>query len=160
MCLSAKLSLLDLVPPDWLGLCPAMIAAAVLRGWSRANSARIQLPVLRSAMQLTARALPTPAASPRPRGCSTMPAWVIPSQAAAGTVMPCLFCDGAARGNPGQGAAGAILFSPGGLAVLAFEHKRLGDAVTNNAAEYRVGPSPPQERQPQHLSVYRLLPSG
>jgi len=52
--------------------------------------------------------------------------------------MPCLFCDGAARGNPGAGGAGAILFSPGGLSVLAYQHRRLGDSVTNNAAEYEV----------------------
>ena len=76
------------------------------------------------------------------RQSSNMPSWVVPSTAAANTVVPCLFCDGASRGNPGVGGAGAIIFSPGGLSVLAFQHQRLGDSVTNNAAEYEVSSSP------------------
>ena len=56
-------------------------------------------------------------------------------------VNPCtalLLTDGAARGNPGPGGAGAFLTTAGGGRVAAFAHQKIGDSVTNNAAEYEV----------------------
>ena len=48
-----------------------------------------------------------------------------------------IFTDGAARGNPGKGGAGAVCFSPDNESI--FEKKEyLGDFVTNNVAEYRA----------------------
>src|SRR5207247_8612836 len=46
-----------------------------------------------------------------------------------------LRCDGAARGNPGPGAAAYVLFDPSGSEVDA-RGEYLG-SVTNNVAEYR-----------------------
>ena len=71
---------------------------------------------------------------------SGWPAWataVLPIPPADGTV-PMLFCDGAARGNPGPGGAGAFLVDGDGAGVLAFQHCVVGETVTNNAAEYEV----------------------
>jgi ribonuclease HI len=47
-----------------------------------------------------------------------------------------LRCDGGARGNPGPGAAGYVLYSPDGREVEA-KGEYLGH-VTNNVAEYRA----------------------
>ena len=51
-----------------------------------------------------------------------------------------LFCDGAARGNPGPGGAGAVLyFGDPSSRQLAFRAMRfLGPCVSNNTAEYQV----------------------
>jgi ribonuclease HI len=46
-----------------------------------------------------------------------------------------LFCDGGSRGNPGPGAAGAVLYKEDG-SLLAGQGKFLGK-VTNNWAEYQ-----------------------
>lgn len=48
-----------------------------------------------------------------------------------------LHCDGAARGNPGPAAIGAVLFAPGRLEPVAAISERIGRA-TNNEAEYRA----------------------
>jgi ribonuclease HI len=48
-----------------------------------------------------------------------------------------LYCDGAARGNPGPAAIGAILFAPGRVEPVAAVSERIGRA-TNNEAEYRA----------------------
>jgi len=48
-----------------------------------------------------------------------------------------LYCDGAARGNPGPAAIGAILFAPGQVEPVAALSERIGRA-TNNVAEYRA----------------------
>lgn len=48
-----------------------------------------------------------------------------------------LHCDGAARGNPGPAAIGAVLFAPGRLEPAAIISERIGSA-TNNVAEYRA----------------------
>ena len=79
--------------------------------------------------------------------------WVLDTPAGVGTVVPCLFCDGAARGNPGSGGAGAIIMSPGGLQVLAYKHKVLGISVTNNEAEYLVRTLSLQLTAVSHLPV-------
>ena len=48
-----------------------------------------------------------------------------------------LYCDGAARGNPGPAAVGAVLFAPGKVEPVAAVSERIGEA-TNNFAEYRA----------------------
>jgi ribonuclease HI len=48
-----------------------------------------------------------------------------------------LHCDGAARGNPGPAAIGAVLFAPGKLEPVAVVSDAIGRA-TNNEAEYRA----------------------
>jgi ribonuclease HI len=48
-----------------------------------------------------------------------------------------LHCDGAARGNPGPAAIGAVLFAPGRVEPVAALSERIGRA-TNNEAEYRA----------------------
>jgi ribonuclease HI len=48
-----------------------------------------------------------------------------------------LHCDGAARGNPGPAAIGAVLFAPGRVEPVAAVSERIGRA-TNNEAEYRA----------------------
>ncbi len=48
-----------------------------------------------------------------------------------------LHCDGAARGNPGPAAIGAILFAPGRLEPVVAISEAIGRA-TNNEAEYRA----------------------
>jgi ribonuclease HI len=48
-----------------------------------------------------------------------------------------LYCDGAARGNPGPAAMGAVLFAPGKVEPVAAVSERIGEA-TNNVAEYRA----------------------
>lgn len=48
-----------------------------------------------------------------------------------------LHCDGAARGNPGPAAIGAVLFAPGRVEPVAAISERIGRA-TNNEAEYRA----------------------
>jgi len=48
-----------------------------------------------------------------------------------------LYCDGAARGNPGPAAIGAVLFAPGRVEPLAAVSEAIGVA-TNNVAEYRA----------------------
>lgn len=48
-----------------------------------------------------------------------------------------LHCDGAARGNPGPAAIGAILFAPGRVEPVVAVSERIGPA-TNNVAEYRA----------------------
>jgi ribonuclease HI len=48
-----------------------------------------------------------------------------------------LHCDGAARGNPGPAAIGAVLFAPGRVEPVAAISARIGPA-TNNVAEYRA----------------------
>jgi len=45
--------------------------------------------------------------------------------------------DGAARGNPGPAAIGAVLFAPGKLEPVAVVSEAIGRA-TNNEAEYRA----------------------
>lgn len=45
-----------------------------------------------------------------------------------------LYCDGASRGNPGHGGAGAVLLDDGGEVLVAVK-KYLG-SCTNNVAEY------------------------
>lgn len=47
-----------------------------------------------------------------------------------------LYVDGACRGNPGPGGAGAVLFDPGGERQAA-ESRYLGE-TTNNVAEYQA----------------------
>ena len=47
-----------------------------------------------------------------------------------------MYCDGAARGNPGPAAAGAVLCDEQGQEVVALR-TRLGNA-TNNVAEYQA----------------------
>jgi ribonuclease HI len=47
-----------------------------------------------------------------------------------------LRCDGGARGNPGPGALGYVLYDPTGAEVEA--HGAYLGTVTNNAAEYRA----------------------
>lgn len=47
-----------------------------------------------------------------------------------------LFCDGAARGNPGPAGAGALLYDPRG-ALQAQLSRYLGE-TTNNVAEYQA----------------------
>jgi len=48
-----------------------------------------------------------------------------------------LHSDGAARGNPGPAAIGAVLFAPGRLEPVAVVSEAIGRA-TNNEAEYRA----------------------
>ncbi len=48
-----------------------------------------------------------------------------------------LHCDGAARGNPGPAAIGAVVFAPGRVEPVAAISERIGRA-TNNEAEYRA----------------------
>ena len=48
-----------------------------------------------------------------------------------------LHSDGAARGNPGPAAIGAVLFAPGKLEPVAVVSEAIGRA-TNNEAEYRA----------------------
>jgi len=48
-----------------------------------------------------------------------------------------LHADGAARGNPGPAAIGAVLFAPGRLEPVAVVSEAIGRA-TNNEAEYRA----------------------
>lgn len=48
-----------------------------------------------------------------------------------------LHCDGAARGNPGPAAIGAVVFAPGKLEPVAVVSEAIGRA-TNNEAEYRA----------------------
>ncbi len=48
-----------------------------------------------------------------------------------------LHCDGAARGNPGPAAIGAVLFAPGRVEPVAAVSQAIGVA-TNNVAEYRA----------------------
>ena len=48
-----------------------------------------------------------------------------------------LHCDGAARGNPGPAAIGAVLFAPGRLEPVVAISEAIGRA-TNNEAEYRA----------------------
>ncbi len=48
-----------------------------------------------------------------------------------------LHTDGAARGNPGPAAIGAVLFAPGKLEPVAVVSEAIGRA-TNNEAEYRA----------------------
>jgi ribonuclease HI len=48
-----------------------------------------------------------------------------------------LHTDGAARGNPGPAAIGAVLFAPGKLEPVGVVSKAIGRA-TNNEAEYRA----------------------
>jgi len=48
-----------------------------------------------------------------------------------------LHTDGAARGNPGPAAIGAVLFAPGRLEPVAVVSEAIGRA-TNNEAEYRA----------------------
>ena len=48
-----------------------------------------------------------------------------------------LHCDGAARGNPGPAAIGAVLFAPGRVEPVVAISERIGRA-TNNEAEYRA----------------------
>jgi len=48
-----------------------------------------------------------------------------------------LYCDGAARGNPGPAAIGAVLYEPVGHEPIGEVSERIGIA-TNNVAEYRA----------------------
>lgn len=48
-----------------------------------------------------------------------------------------LYCDGAARGNPGPAAIGGVLFAPGRVEPVAAISEAIGRA-TNNEAEYRA----------------------
>ena len=48
-----------------------------------------------------------------------------------------LYCDGAARGNPGPAAIGAVLYDPIDREPIAEVSARIGVA-TNNVAEYRA----------------------
>lgn len=57
-----------------------------------------------------------------------------PAAAAGGVIIA--HCDGAARGNPGPGAAGVVLTGSDGCETPLGEY--LGPAVTNNQAEYRA----------------------
>jgi ribonuclease HI len=66
-----------------------------------------------------------------------------------------LFCDGGSRGNPGPGAAGAVLYNEAG-GVLEGRGKFLG-AVTNNWAEYQgvlLGLELAREHQLQRLKIH------
>jgi ribonuclease HI len=56
------------------------------------------------------------------------------AEAAAAPARTRLYCDGAARGNPGPAGAGAVIVSPGGH-IQARVGKFLGES-TNNVAEY------------------------
>lgn len=49
-----------------------------------------------------------------------------------------MFSDGGARGNPGPGAAGAVIYSLDKKTELATVSEYLGDMVTNNQAEYQA----------------------
>jgi len=48
-----------------------------------------------------------------------------------------LYCDGAARGNPGPAAIGGVLFAPGRVEPVVAISEAIGRA-TNNEAEYRA----------------------
>jgi ribonuclease HI len=48
-----------------------------------------------------------------------------------------LYCDGAARGNPGPAAIGGVLFAPGRVEPVTAISEAIGRA-TNNEAEYRA----------------------
>lgn len=48
-----------------------------------------------------------------------------------------LYCDGAARGNPGPAAIGGVLFAPGRVEPVVAISAAIGRA-TNNQAEYRA----------------------
>ena len=66
-----------------------------------------------------------------------------------------LFTDGACRGNPGQGGAGAVLMSVDGQ-VVSTAKKFLGHC-TNNIAEYRaliLGLEEALKHKPDTLRVY------
>jgi ribonuclease HI/probable phosphoglycerate mutase len=66
-----------------------------------------------------------------------------------------LFTDGACRGNPGQGGAGAVLVSGDGQ-VISTAKKYLGHC-TNNIAEYRaliLGLEEALKQRPAGLFVY------
>ena len=66
-----------------------------------------------------------------------------------------LFTDGACRGNPGQGGAGAVVMSVDGQ-VVSTAKKFLGHC-TNNIAEYRaliLGLEEALEHKPDTLRVY------
>jgi ribonuclease HI len=66
-----------------------------------------------------------------------------------------LFTDGACRGNPGQGGAGAVLVGRNG-AVIGTAKKFLGHC-TNNIAEYRaliLGLETALERGAPEISIY------
>ncbi len=66
-----------------------------------------------------------------------------------------LFTDGACRGNPGQGGAGAVLMAVDGQ-VVSTAKKFLGHC-TNNIAEYRaliLGLEEALEHKPDTLRVY------
>ena len=60
-----------------------------------------------------------------------------PHPGAAVSAPHVLHCDGAARGNPGPAAIGAVLFAPGKLEPVAVVSEAIGRA-TNNEAEYRA----------------------
>lgn len=71
------------------------------------------------------------------------PAWSAPVSreslpALPGQAEAIVFSDGAARGNPGLGGAGAFIVSRDCREVLGFAHRHLGPAATNNTAEYEV----------------------
>lgn len=66
-----------------------------------------------------------------------------------------LYCDGASRGNPGSGGAGAVLMDDGGE-ILATVKKYLG-SCTNNVAEYMAliyGLDEAIEKSCRHLEIY------
>lgn len=48
------------------------------------------------------------------------------------------FTDGGARGNPGPGGAGAVIYATDGRTELATVSEYLGDNITNNQAEYQA----------------------
>jgi ribonuclease HI len=49
-----------------------------------------------------------------------------------------IYTDGGARGNPGPGGAGAVIYDADGQTELATISEYLGDYVTNNQAEYQA----------------------
>ena len=66
-----------------------------------------------------------------------------------------LYTDGACRGNPGVGGAGAILVNPKGRVVCSLK-KFLG-LCTNNIAEYKaliLGLEAAVERRPKKLHIF------
>jgi ribonuclease HI len=49
-----------------------------------------------------------------------------------------VYTDGGARGNPGPGGAGAVIYDIDGRTELATISEYLGDNITNNQAEYQA----------------------
>lgn len=66
-----------------------------------------------------------------------------------------LYTDGACRGNPGVGGAGAVLIDPKGRVICSLK-KFLG-LCTNNIAEYKaliLGLEAAAERKPKRLHIF------